>query len=223
MINSAINFAVIFDMDGVMVDNISYHIEALNIFCQRHNCSFTDEEFKQNISGKTTKEVMNYIFKRELNFQELINYTEEKESIYRDLYSKHLCPTKGLVKFLKILRENNIKIAVATAGPKINLDFVLKGIKADQYFEALVNGDMVENGKPDPEIYLKAAKLINVEPSSCIVIEDSIMGIRSGLNAGMKVIGITTVHSRAELKKADYIIDDFEQLSIDDLKKIVNI
>jgi beta-phosphoglucomutase len=214
-------FGVIFDMDGVMVDNIAYHIDALHVFCKRHDRSFTDEEFKTNISGKTVSEVMNYIFRRELTQEEINNYADEKESIYREIYKPHMKATKGLIGFLERLKAGNIPTAVATAAPPVNVEYVFEGLKAGKYFDSVVDGDMVVNGKPHPEIYLKAAVLLKMEPEKCIVIEDSLQGIQSGLNAGMKVIGITTVHTSEELDKADYVIEDFEEISLEKLNSIV--
>jgi beta-phosphoglucomutase family hydrolase len=213
-------FAVIFDMDGVMVENISYHVEALNVFCERHGCSFTDEEFKTYLSGKTVNEVMRFIFRKELSEDEIKKYANEKEEIYRTLYKPFLLPTKGLIGFLEMLKTNNIPVGVATAGPQENVDFVLNGLDIRKYFYAVINGDMVVNGKPNPEIYLKAAEKLGAEPARCIVFEDSLSGIQSALNAGMKVIGITTVHKKEELLMADNIIKDFENLKIDDLIRL---
>ncbi|MBP7496873.1 MAG: HAD family phosphatase [Bacteroidales bacterium] len=213
--------AVIFDMDGVIIDNISYHIDALNIFCKKYNCTYTDEEFKTYLSGKTVKEVMKFVFRKNLSKEDLIKYSDEKEELYRDLYKPHLKPTTGLLNLLSRLKDENIKTAVATAGPSANVNFVLEGLKIAKYFNAVINGDMVTNGKPHPEIYLKAAKAIDMQPQQCIVIEDSLSGILSGKNAGMKVIGITTVHKKEELYQADYIINNFNELNLEVLNKII--
>jgi beta-phosphoglucomutase len=214
-------FAVIFDIDGTMVDNIGYHIIALKMFCERHGRHVTDEEFKQHISGKTTKEVMNYVFRTELSESDIKRYNDEKEGIYRDIYRPHMKPSKGLIGFLEMLKKNKIKIGIATAGPEVNMRYIFEGINIEKYIDAWINGDMIINGKPHPEIYLRAAEMLNISPSKCIVVEDSILGIQSGRNAGMKIIAITNVHPREELNSADYIIEDFESMSIQDLNKIL--
>lgn len=213
-----LKFAVIFDMDGVIVDNISYHLKAWKEFCNKYSINLSDDEFNKNISGKSNKDILKYIFKKELNPDEIKKYADEKETMYRKLYSKHIEPRTGLINFLKMLKQNNIKTAIATSAPKINLDFILKSIEIEEYFDILVYEDMVSKGKPDPEIYLKAANLLGIEPKQCIVIEDALSGIKSGLNAGMKVIGMTTVHKKEELTNTNLVIDDFEGLVIEKLR-----
>jgi HAD superfamily hydrolase (TIGR01509 family) len=126
------------------------------------------------------------------------------------------------VKFLKHLNDNNIKVAVASSAPKVNLEFILRRLEIEKYFDALVYEDIIINGKPDPEIYLKAASLIGNEPERCIVIEDALSGIQSGLSAGMKVIGMTTVHTKEQLNHTNLVIDDFEGLTIEKLETLFN-
>lgn len=212
--------AVIFDMDGVMVDNIPYHIEAWKRFAESKNCSFTDEEFNKYISGRTQVEGIKFVLKRNIDQGEVEKFSNERNSIYMDLYRPHITPQKGLMRFLRMLKDNEVKIGVATSGSKVTLDFVLKGINAENYFDTLVYEDIVKKGKPDPEIYLKTANLLYVSPENCIVIEDSLSGIQAGLSAGMKVIGITTVHKKDELSHTNMVIDDFEDLTIYNLDKL---
>ena len=214
------NMAVLFDMDGVIVDNIPYHLKALKEFCRKHIGELTDEDFKRNISGKTNKDVFHYIFKKELTMDEIKRYEDEKESLYRELYKEYIEPQKGLIKFLKLLKDDGVKAAVATSGPKVNLDFVLGNINIVEYFDAIVYGDLVAKGKPDPEIYLTAANAVGVEPKNCIVIEDALNGIVAGQNAGMKVIGMTTVHTKEELKHTDFVVDNFEDLTVKKLQDL---
>lgn len=217
------DFAILFDMDGVIVDNISYHVQAWKEFCKKYGNCLTDDEFNKNFSGRTNKEIFRNLFKRELSLEEVKKYEDEKESMYRDLYKMYIEPRKGLIKLLELLKKNGIKAAVGTAAPKVNLDFVLEYLKIEKYFDAFISSESVTKGKPDPEIYLKAAELLNANPKRCIVIEDSLLGIQAGLNAGAKVIGMTTVHKREELTNTDFVIDDFENLSIYDLKEIVGL
>jgi HAD superfamily hydrolase (TIGR01509 family) len=166
--------------------------------------------------------VLEYLFKRELTAEEVHRYTEEKEDVYRDLYRPHLKPTEGLLPFLELLRAGDVPTAVATSAPYSNIDFTLGGTGTRPYFREIVDARHVKRGKPDPEIYLQAASRLGMQPDRCIVIEDALLGVQAGLAAGMKVIGITTTHSAAELNNTHLVINDFRTLSLPVLRQLVS-
>jgi HAD superfamily hydrolase (TIGR01509 family) len=215
------NLAVLFDMDGVIVDSNLYHKLAFEAFLKRHNVSLTDEELKTQVYGRTNAEIMRFIFKDNFSIERGEVWADEKEAIFRELYEE-VSPVKGLVPFLQTLKANGVKTAVGTSAPKLNLDFILDKINVRQYFDALLHSADVQFGKPNPEIYLKAASRLNTAPSNCIVIEDSLPGVKAGLDAGMKVIGITTTHTIEELANAHMVIDDFDGLTTPALQKLLD-
>jgi beta-phosphoglucomutase family hydrolase len=215
-------FAVIFDMDGVVVDNISYHFDAWRQFAARYGRSLSDDELTRYVNGRVAREVLEYLFRQALTDEEVHRYTEEKEGVYRDLYRPHLAPTEGLLSFLETLRTNSIPTAVATSAPYSNIDFTLGGTGTRTYFREIVDARHVKRGKPDPEIYLQAADRLGMPPDRCIVIEDALLGVQAGLAAGMKVIGITTTHSADELSNTHLVIDDFRALSLPVLRQLVD-
>jgi beta-phosphoglucomutase family hydrolase len=190
--------AIIFDMDGVIVDNISYHIEALKIFLKQFGKDVTEEEFQNHYNGRTIQEVILEL-KPEANQTEVMRLAEEKEKIYRDLYRANLAPTPGLKDFLSLTQKAGIKMAVATSAITANADFTLDGLNIREYFEAVIDSTMVIKGKPDPQIYLKAAEELNISPENCVVLEDALAGIQSAKSAGMDVIGLYTSLKKEEL------------------------
>jgi len=107
--------------------------------------------------------------------------------------------------------HDGYKLAIATSGPSGNVDFVLGNTNLHMYFDAVVDSSMIIQGKPDPEIYLKAAQELGVEPEHCLVVEDSVSGIRAGKAAGMIVVAITSTNPKEKLKEADVIIDHFNE------------
>ncbi len=217
------DFSVIFDMDGVIVNNSEFHKRAWDIFCAKHGIFLSEEEVKNYIYGTTNKSALEYIFKGNLNGEDEKKYSDEKELTYRELYKPFLKANEGVIDFLKLLKQNNIKTAVATSAQPSNLDFIMDNLNIKGYFDFIIHGKQVKEGKPSPEIYLKAASGINSDPKKTIVFEDSIPGIKAGLNANMKVIAITTTHKKDELKEANLIIDSFLELkTIDVLNKSVN-
>jgi len=125
---------------------------------------------------------------------------------------------KGLVNFLDLLEENNIPKAIGTSAPRANVDFSLGFTQLEKYFSVILDDTFVTEGKPNPEIYIKAAKALGLLNSQCIVIEDSLSGVMAGKRAGSKVIGITTTHTAEELHEADLVINDFDELTLQNLK-----
>ena len=204
--------AVLFDMDGVVVDNLPYHVDAWLLFCERKGIPLTREIFYRELNGMNSKDTFEWFYKREMSRAEVEVLEDEKELIYRDFYRDHINPAPGLLEFLKTLRAHGIKTALATSAGPGNIDFILDGLGIRDQFDAVIGGAEVRKGKPDPEIYLKAADLVGVEPGLCWVIEDSLQGIAAGQSAGMRVVGISTSHTPAELAHTDVVRPDFANL-----------
>ena len=213
--------AVLFDMDGVLVDNMAYHKDSWFEFCRLYGFHMTDDLFRGFVSGRVSKEVLEYIFNRPLSTEEVNHYTEEKEELYRTIYRPHIKPTEGLVAFLDSLKSKQVAMAVGTSAPTSNIDFTLVTTGLKPYFDKIVDASFVKKGKPDPEIYLKAAQLLNMPPQNCVVVEDSLLGIQAGINAGMKVIGITTTHIREELTQPHLLIDTFHEVTYDKVLELL--
>jgi beta-phosphoglucomutase len=204
--------AVLFDMDGVVIDNLPYHVDAWLLYCERHGISLTREIFYKDLNGLNSKDTFEWLLKREFTREEINAFEEEKEEIYRGFYRPFLSPAPGLMDFLALLKVNGIKTALGTSAGPGNIDFILDGLGIRAQFDAVIGGAEVTKGKPDPEIYLRAAGLIQVSPEDCWVIEDSLQGIEAGLSAGMKVVGMTTSHSSEELSHTHITSPNFVDL-----------
>ncbi|MFQ3212507.1 MAG: beta-phosphoglucomutase [Marivirga sp.] len=206
--------AFIFDMDGVIVDNISYHIKALKEFLKGFGKEIDDEYFQQHLNGRTMQEVV-LSLKPDASKEEVMRLTEEKEALYRSLYKPFLSPTLGLLPFLMAAKKNGIRMAVATSAVTSNATFTLEGLSIREFFDVVVDSTMVTKGKPDPEIYLMAAKELNVAPKDCLVFEDALAGIQSAKNAGMDVVGIASSLSIEQLPgELVASAKDFQTLSV---------
>ena len=204
--------AVLFDMDGVIVDNLPYHVEAWLLFCERNGIPLTKEVFYKELNGMNSKDTFEWFYKKEMTRAEVEVLEEEKELLYREFYAEHRKPAKGLLTFLHDLRSRGIKTALVTSAGPGNIDVIVDGLGIRDQFDAIIGGAEVMKGKPDPEIYLKAAALVGVSPADCIVIEDSLQGIASGQAAGASVVGITTSHTADELAHTDFCAPDFTDL-----------
>jgi len=208
MMNSV---AVIFDMDGVIIDSNPYHKISLRQFCEKYGYHLSDKELVSKIYGRTNKDWIASLFGA-LTKEELTNYGEEKEALFREVYKNDISALKGLPEFLKSLKEKNIPVAIGTSAPRSNVDFVLSHTGLENYFSAILDESDVVKGKPDPEIYLKVAARLGYDPCQCIVFEDSLSGVESARRAGAKVVGVATTHSFEELSHTDFIIQDFTGL-----------
>lgn len=203
--------AVIFDMDGVVVDNHKYHFKAWMDFADRYEFELNEEIYRERFNGKTNRDLFRMIFDDPTD-DEIASYTDEKESLYRELYYNDLAPHTGLLDFLAGLKRSRIKIALATSAPTENVDWVLDNLQLRSWFEVIVDGSEVENGKPDPEIYTTVCDRLEIDPGNCVVFEDSFAGLESGKDAGCKVVGVATSHEDWELEeKTEFIIHDFTE------------
>jgi beta-phosphoglucomutase len=214
-------FGAVFDMDGVIVDNRKYHVLAWKAFAREHGVPFDIRHFKNHLFGRVNRDIFMGLYGHALPEAEVIAWAEEKEALYRSIYKGHVEPTRGLVAFLDALDARGVPSAVATAAPRENLDFALDESGLRPYFRALVDVGQVRRGKPAPDLYLKAAEMLGVQAARCVAFEDSYPGLESALAAGMKVVGLTTTHTRRELGRAHLIVRDFEGLAVDRVESLL--
>ncbi len=212
---------VIFDLDGVIVDNNAFHREAWMEVARLHGLNLTLDDYKQHVSGRSNPDIIAYLFGHGVEKELAEKCAEEKEEVFRKLSRAHIVPMNGLMNFLSLLRQNKIPCAIGTCAPAENIKIIMDKLQLREYFRAIVDATQITHGKPDPEIYLKTAARIGAEPEQCIVFEDSLAGIMAAKAAGMSVIAITTTHPRDELGSADYVIDDFTQVEISLLNSLV--
>lgn len=204
--------AVVFDMDGVMVDNMQYHHIAWNRYAEK--LGFGDIDLFELIGfGATNRRYLEFLFKRSLSDAEISRMGEEKEALYRSIYSDHVKPVQGLIPLLNRLKSKGLKLGIATSSPLSNLDFILDRLGLQSCFDVLVYEELVKNGKPNPEIYLKALSLLNVPASQCVVVEDSIHGAESAKAAGCKVIGLLTSLTPDSLYMVDITANNHDEIT----------
>ncbi len=214
---------VLFDMDGVLVDNARVHVEAFGIFCRRYGV----EGWEQKLStafGMGNDDIMRLILpERIIREKGLQALAAEKEAIYREIYEPAIRPVAGLPELLAQLHAAGIGCAVGSSGPRENVDFVLDKCGIRDFFTAIVNSDQVKRCKPDPEIYRTAAAKLGLEPATCLVFEDAEAGIESARHAGAgRIVALATTLSREKLRTtaADRIIGDFTEITdLNDLLK----
>lgn len=215
------NIGLLFDMDGVIVDNHEYHFLSWQQLAERHHVKITEEFYRTQMNGRTFKGIIEVVFKDDMPIEAAKEIAYEKERIYRELYRPHLKPTEGLIAFLEAAKEAEIPMIIGTSAPVENVEFTLDGLAIRHFFKGVVDDRAVTKGKPDPEVYLKCANLADRMPENCIVFEDAVAGIKAGKAAGSKVIALATSHKREELD-ADLIVDNFDHMNVDVIQQILN-
>ncbi|MDR2885786.1 MAG: HAD family phosphatase [Rikenellaceae bacterium] len=213
---------IIFDMDGVLVDNRDIHIEAFRIFSRRHGVTLNEDGFMETF-GRGNDEIIPSIWPRELYENKDMNaLSQEKEVIYRDLFRDRIEPTKGLVAFIDEVKRRGYKLAVGSSGPEANVRFVLEKCGIADKFDAVVHSGLVTRCKPAPDIYLLASELLGFKPEECLVIEDAPPGIESAHLAGCHVAVLATTFPRSRFadEKYDLISDNFIDFDTDGIAKI---
>jgi beta-phosphoglucomutase-like phosphatase (HAD superfamily) len=191
--------ALIFDMDGTIVDSMPYHAKSWSVFAQRHGIDLAVDEIMRRTTGRTGAECMRELFERELPAQEALALVDEKEAVYRELFAPVFAEVRGFRRFAGQALGQGLRIGVGSAGDKHNLAFALSHLEMDLAPHAVVGGDEGFPGKPAPAIFLEAARRLGVQPAQCIVFEDAPLGIEAALRAGMRAVAMCTGHTAAEL------------------------
>jgi beta-phosphoglucomutase family hydrolase len=204
--------AIILDMDGVIIDSNPVHRTAWSIYNRRFGIE-TDEAMQHRMYGKRNDEIVRDFLGQDLSVDEVREHGAAKERLYRELMAESMpeALVPGVRQFLE--RHAPAPIGVATNAEPENVDFVLDGSGLRRYFQVVVDGHQVRNPKPDPEIFLRAAEMMDVPPCDCIVFEDSLPGLEAARHAGMRTVGVKTTHT--ELPDADLAIDDFLSAELD--------
>lgn len=187
--------AVIFDIDGTLVDNMHLHAEAFAMFVERHGLPPLTKEDRAKLDGRRNSEIFPILFNRDVPRDEWLAYEHEKEGLYRELSRGRLTPMNGLHELIEVLRAENIAIALATSAPKANVVHTLAELELAAEFPVIVRGDEVGRGKPAPDVFIEAARRLGVDPRDCLVFEDAPMGIEAAHAAGMRVVALTTSFS----------------------------
>lgn len=209
--------AVLFDMDGVLVDSEEYICRAAIKMFAEHGLDVQEEDFlpfvgtgeNRYLGGVAEK----YGFDLDTERDKARTY-----QIYQHLVKGQLKPLPGVFEFIETCKEKGLKLAVATSADEIKMltNLAESGIQADS-FDVLIHGKEVRNKKPSPEIYLKAAEKLKVEPTHCLVIEDAVSGVKAAKAAGALCLALTTSFPEDQLGEADWIVKDLSEISIYDL------
>lgn len=198
--------AFVFDMDGTLVDNMRFHGAAWKRMLFENGIEADERDFLVKTAGKTNREIIPAFF-ADATEERLLELGLRKETLYRELFLPERRAIAGATEFLEAARILGVKMAVATAAPTANVEFVLDGLDLRHFFDAITTAADVAHGKPHPEVFLKSAEKLGVEPRHCLVFEDAINGFEAARRAGMKSVGLATVNSIEDILKLAAVVE----------------
>lgn len=204
-------------MDGTLVDNKIAHTQAFEVWAERRGFPM-EKDFILKYYGMGNDDIMPALVGDPNLSKELIDiYAQEKEAVYREIYAKTIELVAGARQLFDELKKQGVKLAVASSAPIINVDFVLDATDIRGYFDAITHSGLVKKAKPAPDVFLLAAQMMGLKPEECFVFEDAFAGVAAARAAGMKVGVLTTTFAREQHKDYDILIDDFTQVSLNDI------
>lgn len=213
--------AVIFDMDGVLVDSYQAHFESWKQLYAELEIEYSEEAFAADF-GRTSRDILARRFGDELTDERIRAMDSRKEAIYRNIIRTNFPTMDGANELVNALVDEGFRIAVGSSGPPENIVLSLELLPSGKRFNATVTGADVTHGKPNPEVFLKAAERLGVPPASCAVVEDAAHGITAAKRAGMTAIALTGTLQRHELVEADAVVDSLRQLSPERIAALIS-
>lgn len=207
--------AVLFDMDGVIVDSEPLHAEVYKQTLRRHGHELTDEQYKMYFFGKTDEAGLRHYF-------EVMRITDDpsiilakKAEAYLEFAANKLVPHQEVVELIYDLVERKVALALVTGSVRADAELTLQTLNIKDHFTVVISAEDIANSKPHPEGFLKGAKALGVSPDKCIVIEDAPCGVQAAKAAGMRCIAVTSGHSADELQDATLVLDWLQPGCID--------
>jgi len=214
--------AVIFDMDGVLIDSYRAHLAAWQRLGEELGRPISEEEFIPTF-GRRNREIFHHLWGDAFTDDDIQRWGDWKEAEYRRIVTEHFPGMDGAGELLDALAAAGFALAVGSSGPPENVEVALRGLGRARLFDAVVSGREVTRGKPDPEVFLKAAEKLGVEPRRCAVVEDSLAGLEAARRAGMTPIGLTGTFPREQLaEKAALVVDSLRELSPERIAALID-
>jgi beta-phosphoglucomutase family hydrolase len=212
--------AVIFDMDGVLVDSYDAHFASWQGMYKELQIEYSEEDFAADF-GRTSRDILARRFGDTLTADRIRELDERKEALFRDYLRQKFVAMDGAIELIDSLSADGFRIAVGSSAPTANIALCLEKLGRGNKVSAIVTGQDVTRGKPDPQVFLLAAERLGVAPKYCAVVEDAVHGIEAANAAGMRSIALSGTANRAQLAAAALVVDSLRELTPDRLRKLI--
>jgi beta-phosphoglucomutase family hydrolase len=217
---SNITRAVIWDMDGVLVDTAPFHLKTWQETFQKKGVTFTEDDFRRNF-GQRADAIVRNTLGQALSQDEVDAIVEQKNRNFRRAVRHSIKPLPGAIELIKLLAESGFRIALASSAPVENIRLLTETLGIYHLFQSIISGRDVPESKPSPQLFLLAARRLGVAPENCVVIEDAIAGVTAARRAGMHCVAVTSTNSRERLQEADLIVDTLESVTVEELERLL--
>ena len=212
--------ALIFDMDGVLIDNTAYQARAFQLLFRDLGLTTNARRLLARLNGMPATAILKSVFRHEVPEEDLEEYATQREFLYRTLYWSHRQPLAGLVHFLEAARAAGLKIGLGTGSINATLSYILDHLDLRRHFDVIVGADDVDKGKPHAETYAAVAQKLGIDPENCVAFEDAILGEQSAYRAHMRCVALTTTLKAKDFQAPLAIIKDFTELTPEHLREL---
>lgn len=213
--------AIIWDMDGVLIDSGDLHYEAWHKVAADIGIDLTREYFNE-LFGMDNETAIRTLLDYEPTQDEIDRIASQEDNMYRVLAADRIQPILGAFEQVRAFAEAGWAQAVATSAPRITMEMILNKFELNEWFPVAVCVDEVPRGKPDPAVFELAAARLHIPPERCVIIEDSTSGVKAAKAAGMTCIALTTTRERDMLNAADRVIDELSSLTPEGLAALLD-
>jgi beta-phosphoglucomutase len=211
--------AVIWDMDGVIVNTTLYHLKAWQITLQKRGVNFSEYNFKKTF-GQRNDTIIKSTLGEGIAPHEIESISREKELNFRGMIGYRIQSLPGVIELITSLNNSGFPMALASSAPIENIELVISSLGINDYFQSIICDNDVAEGKPSPQVFLLAAERLRVEPGDCVVIEDAVTGVTAAKRAGMFCLAVASTHPRHSLSEADLIVETLEAVNANDIEAL---
>ncbi len=205
--------AVLWDMDGTIVDSADFHKQAWRDTFHRHGIEFTEDAYQFTL-GRRNDEIIRRYFATDLSQKQMEAVAAQKETIFREYIKGNVRPFPFVIEMIKSLAAAELRLAVVSSATRENIRFITEELGISMFFDLFITGKDVAVGKPSPLGYLTAAERLGVAPQDCVVIEDAAAGVRAAKKGGMYCIAVTNTCPRQVLAEADIVVNRLDEINI---------
>ena len=210
--------AVIWDLDGVIIDSAEEHRLAWYRMALEESLPFSDEQFFATFGMRNDKIIP--MLWGPMSDERVKALADRKEAYFREFVKEKVGPLPGAIELLTVLRDAGYKQSLASSTPIKNIEVISEKLHLERYLSALVSGEMVPHGKPAPDVFLRAAAELEMDPAYCLVIEDAVAGVEAAHAGGMRCIAVAGNRDLPGLRAAELMVKDLTQVNIETIRNL---